>query len=186
MSQVRRNSTVLTLFGVGATNMFLGPDPQVAKVGNYEITQSLLNVETEREKRRLLGRMGPDFDPSSIDQLQLQQYALQQLISRQVLIQSATGMGLATPEDAVNEELINAPAYQLDGTFNEAIYRQQVQALGYSPVDFVAEFGALMTSEQLRQGVMDSTALADWELAEIVRVINQRRDLAYLPLINGR
>ena len=173
---------VLTLFGFGATNMFLGPDPQVAKVGNYEITQSLLNVETEREKRRLLGRMGPDFDPSSIDQLQLQQYALQQLISRQVLIQSATGMGLATPEDAVNEELINAPAYQLDGTFNEAIYRQQVQALGYSPVDFVAEFGALMTSEQLRQGVMDSTALADWELAEIVRVINQRRDLAYLPL----
>ena len=37
---------VLTLFGFGATNMFLGPDPQVAKVGNYEITQSLLNVET--------------------------------------------------------------------------------------------------------------------------------------------
>ncbi len=173
---------VLTLFGFGATNMFLGADPEVAQVGDYEITQSLLAVETEREKRRLLGRMGPDFDPSSIDQLQLQQYALQQLISRRVLIQTATGMGLATPEDVVNEELVNAPAYQLDGTFNEAIYRQQVQALGYSPVDFIADFGAMMTSEQLRQGVMESTAFADWELAEVVRVINQRRDLAYLPL----
>ncbi len=63
---------VLALFGFGATNLFSGADPQMAKVGSVEITQSLLSSETERERRRLLSQMGADFDPSSIDRLELQ------------------------------------------------------------------------------------------------------------------
>ena len=86
---------VLTLFGFGATNVFLGADPTLAEVGDFEITQNVLAVETEREKMRLLSRMGPDFDPSSIDPLQLQDYALQQLINRQVIYQTAGATGHA-------------------------------------------------------------------------------------------
>jgi peptidyl-prolyl cis-trans isomerase D len=173
---------VLTLFGFGATSLFSGADPELANVGDFEITQNLLAAETERERRRLLTQMGPDFDPSNIDRLQLQQYVLQQLINRQVLYQATEGLGLSVDPDTVNAEIIGSPAYQIDGTFNEAIYRQQVQALGYSPVTFLEEFTAALSSDQLRSAVVDTTMMPDWELAEIVRVINQRRDLAYLPL----
>jgi peptidyl-prolyl cis-trans isomerase D len=173
---------VLTLFGFGATSLFSGADPELANVGDFDITQNLLAAETERERRRLLTQMGPDFDPSNIDRLQLQQYVLQQLINRQVLYQATEGLGLSVDPDTVNAEIIGSPAYQIDGTFNEAIYRQQVQALGYSPVTFLEEFTAALSSDQLRSAVVDTTMMPDWELAEIVRVINQRRDLAYLPL----
>lgn len=173
---------VLTLFGFGATNLFLGADPELANVGDFEITQNLLAAETERERRRLLAQMGPDFDPSNIDVLQLQQYVLQQLINRQVLYQATAGLGVSVDPDTVNAEIIASPAYQVDGKFNEAIYRQQIQALGYSPVAFLDEFTAALSSDQLRSAVADTTMMPDWELAEIVRVINQRRDLAFLPL----
>ena len=173
---------VLTLFGFGATNLFMGADPTIAEVGDLEITQSLLAVETEREKRRLLGQMGPEFDPSSIDTLQLQQYALQQMISRQVLYQTAAEMGIRVTPENVNEQLVNGPAYQVDGQFNEAIYRQQLQAMGFSPVEFIDEITDSLSAEQLRQGVEGSSLLTDWELSELIRVLNQQRDIAYLPL----
>jgi len=173
---------VLVLFGFGATNLFLGGDVEIAQVGDFEITQNLLATESERERRRILGQMGPDFDASNIDRLQLQEYVLNQVINRQVLYQTTAQLGIAVSPEAVNEELISSPAYQVDGQFNEAMYRQQVQLLGYTPLNFVAEFGAALGAEALRGNIVESVAMPEWELAEIVRVVSQRRDLAYLPL----
>ena len=72
---------VLTLFGFGATNLFLASDPNFALVGEYEITEAVLERETERERRKLLFQVGEDFDPNSIDRLKLREYALEQLLS---------------------------------------------------------------------------------------------------------
>ena len=85
---------VLVLFGFGATNLFMPGDPEIAQVGDFEITQNILSVESERERRRLLAQMGENFNPDDIDPLQLQQYALQQIINRQVLYQAAGDMGV--------------------------------------------------------------------------------------------
>ena len=121
---------VLTLFGFGATNVFLGGDPKVAQVGDFDITENVLNVETEREKRRILSQVGPDFDPNDIDRLQLQQSALNQLINRQVLYQTAADLGIKVSQKEVNKQLLASPVYQVGGEFNEAIYRQQLQVMG--------------------------------------------------------
>lgn len=173
---------VLVLFGFGATNLFMPGDPEIAQVGDFEITQNVLSIESERERRRLLAQMGEDFDPDSIDPLQLQQYALQQIINRQVLYQAAGEMGVGVSPDEVNKRLVESPAYQIEGRFDESVYLQQVRMMGYTPVEFLQLYGKESAVEQLRGGIVDTAILTDWELAEIVRVVNQRRDLAYLPL----
>ena len=71
--------------------------------------------------------MGPEFDPADIDRLQLQNFALEQLINRQVLYQATDMLGLALSDAEVNQQLVESPAYQVAGEFNEALYRQQVQ-----------------------------------------------------------
>lgn len=174
---------VLVLFGFGATNVFSVGDPEVAEVGDFAITETLLGVETERERRRILGQMGADFDPSNLDRLQLQQFALSQLINRQVFYQAAADLGITVSAEAVNDELVTSPAYQRDGAFDEALYLQQVQLLGYTPIDFMQEVSAALGSDQLRNGVQESALLTDWELAEVYSLSQQRRDVAYLPLL---
>ena len=174
---------VLVLFGFGATNVFSGGDPEVAEVGSFAITERVLGVETERERRRILGQMGPDFDPNDIDRLQLQQFALSQLINRQVLYQTAANLGLKVSAKAVNRELLQNPAYQRDGEFDEALYLQQVQMLGYRPEEFMQEYASAMGSNRLRGGIQSSALVADWEVAEVYSVLEQRRDVAYLPLL---
>ena len=174
---------VLVLFGFGATNIFSGGDPEVAEVGEFAITETILGVETERERRRILGQMGADFDPNDIDRLQLQQFALSQLINRQILYQSAASLDIAVSSTAVDEELLTSPAYQRDGVFDQALYLQQVQMLGYTPLEFMQEIGGFLGSEQLRSGVQESALLTDWEVAEVYSFLEQRRDVAYLPLL---
>ncbi|MEM9622813.1 MAG: SurA N-terminal domain-containing protein [Pseudomonadota bacterium] len=173
---------VLVLFGFGASNVFMSSGPNLASIGDFEVTPAVLEAETERERVRLLTRMGPDFDSSQIDRLQLQQFALQQLIGRQVITQAATRLGVRAPDDYVNQELLQAEAYQIDGQFNEAVYRQQVRMLGYSPPAFLAAYTDAVSSQQLQNGIASTYLVPEWELSEIVRVVNQRRDIAYLPL----
>ena len=97
---------VLTLFGFGATNLFLGTTPSIAEVGDFDITENVLSVEAERERRRVLSQMGPEFDPDDIDRLQLQNYALDQLINRQVLYQAAGSLGFNLSRGEVNQRLL--------------------------------------------------------------------------------
>ena len=88
----------------------------------------------------------------------------------------------ASARDEVNKRLVESPAYQIEGKFDEAVYLQQVRMMGYTPIEFLELYGKESAVEQLRKGVVETAVLTDWELAEIVRVVNQRRDLAFLPL----
>ena len=173
---------VLTLFGFGATNIFLGAAPKVATVGDYEVTENVLAMESERERRRIITQMGPEFDPADIDRLQLQNFALEQLIDRQVLYQATDMLGLALSDAEVNQQLVESPAYQVAGEFNEALYRQQVQMLGFTPLQFIEEVRQGLGSELLRQGVFASGITQDWEIAQATALLDQRRDIAYLNL----
>ena len=173
---------VLTLFGFGATNIFLGTAPSVANVGDYEVTENVLAIETERERRRIITQMGPEFDPADIDRLQLQNFALDQLVNRQVLYQATDMLGLAFSDADVNQQLVESPAYQVAGEFNEALYRQQVQMLGFTPPQFIEEVRQGLGSELLRQGVVASGFAQDWEVAQATALLDQRRDIAYLNL----
>ena len=173
---------VLTLFGFGATNLFMAGDPEVARIGDYSLTQNALGVEMERERRRILAQMGPEFDASSIDPLQLSDYVTQQVVSRQVLYQTAGELGIEVPPDVVNEALVASEVYQVDGQFNEGVYRQSLNMMGFTPVEFLNEFTSALSSEKVRDAVGTSVAMTDWELGEIIRVVNQTRDFAYLPL----
>lgn len=173
---------VLTLFGFGATNIFMGSVPNIATVGDFDITESVLSVETERERRRLLSQMGPEFDPADIDRTQLQNYALEQLVNRQVLYQAAAQLDIGFSDADVNQRLVESPAYQIDGQFSEAVYRQQLQLMGFAPLQFIQEVRQGLGSELLRASIAETSFTQDWEVAQAAALLNQRRDIAYLDL----
>ena len=171
---------VLTLFGFGATNLFLGSEPMVATIGDYEITEGVLERETERERRKLMFQMGEEFDPNTIDRLRLRSYALEQLVNKEVLFQAAEELNIKASSKYVNDKLVESPAYQKNGRFDEPTYRQQIQMLGYTPVEFLSEYGRSLSAELLRTGISETSFVSSWELKEAIKLLTQRRDIAYL------
>jgi peptidyl-prolyl cis-trans isomerase D len=99
-----------------------------------------------------------------------------------VLYQATDMLGLALSDSDVNQQLVESPAYQVAGEFNEALYRQQVQMLGFTPPQFIEEVRQGLGSELLRQGVVASGFAQDWEVAQATALLDQRRDIAYLNL----
>lgn len=171
---------VLAIFGFGAFNLFLTTDPSVASVNGDDITESMLAVESERERRRLAAQFGEEFNPDLIDPIALQNSVINQLVARLLLTQAVDDMEIGTSDTRTNATVVGNPLFQIDGRFEEANYRRMVSMLGFSPQEFLARTGDLLAIDQLRGSIVDSAFTTEWELRQHARLLNQRRDIAYL------
>lgn len=177
---------VLVVFGFGAVNLFVTGDPEVATVNGDGITQSELDQETERERRRLAANLGENFDPDLIDPVRLQGAVLERLIARKLLGQAAEDLGLGVGRAQVDQTLVSNPVFQQNGVFNENLYRQAVRSMGYTPQRFLTDTASLMALEQLQNGITETAFLTRRELNVHAGLLGQRRDVAYLPFDTDR
>ncbi len=171
----------LAFFGFGAINVFAPGDPEIASVNGEEITQGMVTVESERQRRRIMLQAGDEFDPESIDPLALQAAVLEQLISRKLLDQASAALGLTVSRAQVDQLIVENPNFQVDGTFSEALYRRGVAALGYSTAEYVEETAAMLSLNQLQSAIGETAVVPLWETRLLNGLMNQRRDIAYLP-----
>ena len=170
----------LAFFGFGAFNVFAPGDPEIASVNGEEITLGMVETETERQRRRIMLQFGDELDPNAIDPLALQQSALEQLIARTLLQQAVDDLGLQASQIQVDEVVTGDPNFQIDGKFNENLYKRGVSALGYTASQYLEEMAGLLSLNQLREAVFDSAILPLWETRLLNGLMNQRRDIAYL------
>jgi len=171
---------VLAVFGFGAFNLFVGGEPEIASVNGIGITQNDLAIQTERERRRIAGQMGADFDPTLIDPVRLQEAVLEQLIARALLQQAAEDFGVGVSRTQVDRTLIETPAFHVAGQFHPEYYRQTVQAMGYTPQTFVEETSRLLALDQMQAAISETSFLGSAELNLHAGLLAQRRDIAYL------
>ncbi|MCZ6655672.1 MAG: SurA N-terminal domain-containing protein [Gammaproteobacteria bacterium] len=169
----------LAFFGFGAF-VFTPGEPEIASVNGDAITQTMLANETERERRRMLVRFG-QVDPNLIDPASLQASVLELLIGRALLRQSVDDLNIMASQSQIDELVVGNPNFQVDGVFNADLYRRNVQALGFSPPDYLEEVALSLSLDQLRGGITHTGVLTDWEMRLLTKLMKQRRDLAYLP-----
>ncbi len=168
----------LAFFGFGAFNVFAPGDPAVASVNGDDITQGALLQETEREKRMLLMEGGESAD---LDPLAMQSRALERLVTRTLLEQIVEDLDLAATPSRVNAAVVADPGFQIDGQFNSDLYRRGLSAMGFTPTDYMAALAKQMSSEQLQRAIADSAFATDWETSSFARLLDQKRDIAWLP-----
>ena len=176
----------LAFFGFGAFNIFAPGDPTVASVNGEDITQGALLAEADRQRRRLMAELGDDPAPDSIDPLALQTQALEGLITRSLIDQMVEDLDLAASSAEVDAAVLADPGFQIDGKFNQEFYRRALSAMGYTPAGYLADLASRISANQLRLALVDTALAADWESALFVRLLDQRRDLAWLPFTVAR
>lgn len=171
---------VLAVFGFGTFNLFSSGDPGVASVNGQDITQSMLISAAERERRRIAAQLGGEFDPNLIDPVRLQSAVLEQLIGRSLMNQAAEDLGVGASRSQIDAAVVRNPSFQVDGAFSQDSYVAAVRSLGFTPQEFLDETGEMLALQQLQDGISQTSILTDRELREQARLLNQRRDLAFL------
>ncbi|MFT4853386.1 MAG: peptidyl-prolyl cis-trans isomerase D, partial [Bacteroidia bacterium] len=124
---------VFALFGMGSITTFLSPVAKVATVDGVDVTQQEMEVAVERGRRMMLAQ---NVTPGDIDEDKLRQDVLQNLINRKLLGVASQAMGLEYGDSLLDEEILNTPAFQVDGVFDSGQFQLVLGGAGYTAVTY--------------------------------------------------
>src|SRR5690606_30588725 len=99
-----------------------------AKVNGQEIKRAELEDAKNLQLRRLSQQLGQSID---LDEKLISDMALNSLINRALLLQGAQQAGFVAPQQSIDEFLLTAPEFQIDGKFSPERYDQVIGQMGY-------------------------------------------------------
>lgn len=173
-------SLTFALWGVQNYLQSRGGDNVVAKINGVKITRSQFQNIYNRTKQRLMLQMGKDFSLDQQTQAKLKQQVLQQLIQSEAIYQAAQKAGLQISPEQIDAVLTHLPAFQKGGHFSASKFQQVLSAMLFSEAEFVNNMQRDMTLEQLQTGVITSAFILPDEIDNIVKLVQQTRDIGYV------
>ena len=153
-----------------------------AEVNGEAISLNELAQAADMQRRQLLQRLGKDFDASMLDDKLLREAALKGLIERELLLQSAKGADFAFSSQALDQQILQLPEFQVEGKFSAERFDQVIRQMGYSRLQFRQMLEEEMLIGQVRAGLAGSSFVTDEEVLAFARLENQTRDFASLAL----
>lgn len=159
-----------------------GAEPFVAKVNGTKITERAFNQTVQRTRVDLRERLGEAYDPSLFDNQRLREQVRERMISDAVLRDASMSMGLRVSDDAVRAAVLAEPFFQENGAFSNETYQRVLRQQGLSPAGFEESTRTRLLATQLPRAVTDSEFVTPSTLAESVRLMRQRRELAYITV----
>jgi peptidyl-prolyl cis-trans isomerase D len=159
-----------------------GTEPEVATVNGTPITERAFEERFRDFRNRLRNQLGASYRPELFDDAVLRQEVLDAMIRDEVLRQTAERLGLRAGDAMVRSAIGEIPAFNVGGSFNQLAYEQGLRTQGMTPVIFEEQVRQDLVQRQLSQAVAGSEPVSDAELAEYVRLNEQRRDLAWMMI----
>jgi peptidyl-prolyl cis-trans isomerase D len=154
----------------------------VAEVNGEEITPQELQQTINMQKRRIIAMMGENIDPAMLDDQLLSGQAMEALISRKLLLQSATAMDMAVSEREIGSVIGSMEQFQVDGKFSPELYNNVLASAGYTPAYFKQSLRDDLAVNHMRSGLAGTEFSTQLELAVNAQVSAEQRDLRYLTI----
>lgn len=167
----------------GTGTMFLsGNSGDAAVVVGGEIVREIDVLRSiSRQKQRILAE-NEGIDPSVLDDSLIRPSAVEQLISRQLLVQASGDLRMTVSPREVDQFILDIESFQTDGVFDQDLYKFAILNQGYTSADFKQQVKNDMLIQQLVQGLTDTAFTTDGELAALAAVTEQQRNYYYLTV----
>ena len=173
------------LFGVDS--LFTGGASvnSAAEINGEKITETELRRAILSQKQRLEEQVGSNAPAGFFSEERLRDPVLKGLIQRLLLAQAAKREGMVISDDSLNDMIVSAEQFQLEGKFNPERYSQLLRNLGFTPSSYKRLLTQDLLLNQHSTGISDSSFVTDAELQRAVELSQQTRDFYYLtiPLI---
>ena len=174
-------AVVFILSGTGTMFLTNSIDGAVAEVGEVEISEFDVLRSISNQKQQIL-EQNPEIDSSLLDDDLLRPSALERLIRREVLVQTAAMKGLRMSDSSINGEILAIDGFQTDGKFDQDRYKFALQNQGYTHASFKQMLNNDLIVQQLISGISDTAFVTEFEDRALSRVSEQKRDYYYLTI----
>tara|TARA_R110002110_G_scaffold213154_3_gene426276 strand:+ start:3586 stop:5466 length:1881 start_codon:yes stop_codon:yes gene_type:complete len=169
------------LFGIESI-LLGGGGSSVAEVNGESVTPLELQQAVDTQRRQLMAMMGDDLDPELLDEQRLGARALEGIINRKLLMQSARALDLTVSEAELGAVIGGMEQFQVDGQFSPEMYRSLLASAGYTPGTFKQALKDDLVLNQLRSGLTGSDFATSAEMALNARILAEQRDIRYLTI----
>jgi len=169
---------VLAVTGFGAIQFFSGAEPVAASVNGDDITQRVLDAETQRLRAQRREELGPSASDELLDRLVNRSAVLESLIVQKLMSQFANELDLSISERAVQQRIRDD--FAAFGGFDEASYRRFLANIGHTPSSYQAERADREVQSQVASSVGETSIVTTRDVRHSARILRQRRDIAYL------
>ncbi|MBA3980172.1 MAG: peptidylprolyl isomerase [Alcanivorax sp.] len=158
-----------------------GSGDVVAKVEGNSITRTAVNNRVQQVRQNVRAQ-APDIDPDMLDNFVNASMVLQGMINEVLMITAAKDAGLRVSEEQAAREITRTPDFQdpQTGRFSQQVFERTVRSIGQSPRGYIGALREQMVLDQFRSGVEDTEFALPYELAEMRRLGEQRRDVRYI------
>ncbi len=174
---------VITFAAFGIESILLGGgSSSVAEVNGEEVSPFEVQQLVNTQKRRLINLMGPDLDPALLDDDRLTSQAIESLISRKLLLQSAADMELAISDRELGATVAAMEQFQQGGKFSSDLYKSLLSESGFTPASFKKGLREDLLGMQVRSSLAGAEFTTPAELALYARIADEQRDLRYLTI----
>ncbi len=156
-----------------------GGSTDVAKVGDETITEGQLTQQYQQRYQQLQQMLGESFRPDMINPDMLRRSVLDGLVQDAVNRQYMQEERYRVSDRKLMDFIRAQEAFQDNGQFSTARYREQLSRQGMSPVVYEDRVRAYLTDLQMRQAVTGSAMLAEPELQRAYALEKQQRRFAW-------
>jgi len=175
---------VFIFWGVGGSIGGARPDV-VANIDGEDIYakefqrahENLKNAYREMYKERLT--------PELLEQLNLQEQALDQLIDARLLAAEASRVGFTVTDDEVRQEIAGVEAFQEHGSFSQERYLRILRYLRLSPNEFEEEQRSQLLIKKLQTLLNDVTKVTDTEIRELFDFSQEKIALSFVKIASA-
>jgi peptidyl-prolyl cis-trans isomerase D len=161
----------------GVVNTSFGSASYGLKVNDTEFSTSTIQNAWQQRISAIQARQKSDMPAA--ERALLQQQFIDQYVRAAVMQQRAQQTGFRVSDEALIDALKKEAAFQLDGKFDAATYRNVLAQSGLSLATYEADLRAGLAVDQLTEGLQLSNFLTNTEVARIFALENEQREVRY-------
>ncbi len=176
---------VFALWGLDTiVGNFLVSTPKLTVNGDEILSQEIDSV-TQQKAQEVIAQLGENPDLSLLDETLLREAAVNELIQRTLLQQSAQSSGMGISPAAIDVRIAQNQDFQVDGVFNAERANLVLQGAGYTPSGYRSVLAQdLLLNQQLAAYTATGLSTPD-QLAKLASLVHQKRTLRYLTVTAG-
>lgn len=164
----------LVLFGV--EQLFVGSvgGSDAATVNGEGISQREFQRQLVLEKERLQQQFELEPNSPELEDSELSGPVLQRMVQREALVQAAREAGMGASRDLLWRQIADIEAFQVDGRFNEELFKQRI-SFAYTPATFLEATAEDLLLNHLNAGVAGSGFVSATDVETLAAITNQTR-----------
>ncbi len=127
--------------------------------------------------------LGPSFNEKMVAELRIREKVLEELISRVLIIQEGTRLGLSVHDEELREVIESIPAFQFNGQFDPRSYERFLRLNRMNAEDFERmQRETLLYSKVVNLVKLNSGRVSGEEILETYRFENEKITLHFLKV----